>query len=220
MPWSGVPAKTPEGQAELAQRSRGLSQRHRTALFLVDGRRPGSEVLALGEAAGVPRTVFDELVSLGLVHALPVAPVPHPATATTVPSPLADEPPSSGLGDQHAHIELPLGESTDSSLLPAAASLLPESAWTPLEGDSQIGDLPLHEAREVLAKLLRTEAPVTGTLMLRRVRRAATRDELVGLLDEVERRLRRPRRMIIVAQTLRHVRHLLSLPPPSVHGRL
>ena len=39
-----VPSKTPDGVAELAHRTRGLSQRHRTVLLLVDGRRPTSQV--------------------------------------------------------------------------------------------------------------------------------------------------------------------------------
>ena len=36
-----------------------------------------------------------------------------------------------------------------------------------------------------------------------------------GLLDEVEQRLRKPHRRVIAAQTLRHVRHLLTLPAAS-----
>ncbi len=201
MPWTGVPAKTPEGQTELAQRTRGLSQRHRTALFLVDGRRAGTEVLALGEAAGVPRTVFDELVDLGLVQA-------------------ASQRASRSEVDEHQHIDLPLGDPPESSILPAAASLLPESAWTPLDSPpGALADGPLHEARELVLRLLRAEAPLSGTLMQRRVRRAQTREQLEAMIDEVERRLRRPRRMIVVAQTLRHVRHLLSLPAAVMPAR-
>jgi hypothetical protein len=48
-----------------------------------------------------------------------------------------------------------------------------------------------------------------------KLKRATTRDELEALLEEVEQRLRKPHRMIIAAQTMRHVRHLLSLPPPG-----
>lgn len=212
MPWNGVPAKTPDGQTELAQRKRGLSQRHRTALFLVDGRRSGTEVLALGEAAGVPRSVFDELVAMGLVEAAVQRSRRHDAEPSR-PSPL----PASA----HQHIDLPLGDPPESSILPAAASLLPESAWTPLDSQSaQFPDPPLHEARELVLRLLRAEAPLSGTLMQRRVRRAETREELEAMIDEVERRLRRPRRMIVVAQTLRHVRHLLSLPAANAPVRL
>jgi len=48
-----------------------------------------------------------------------------------------------------------------------------------------------------------------------KLRRAATRDDIEALLDEVEQRLRKPHRMIIAAQTMRHVRHLLGLPGPD-----
>jgi len=185
-----IPVKTADGVAELAHRSRGLSQRHRTVLLLVDGQRRASQILATAQAAGVPAAVFEELVSLGLVELPPVA-----------------------------HIDLPLeaGEGGDSSLLPAARSLLPESGWSTLSGaqvDPEL-DRPLQEARELLMRALRAQAPVSGSLTLMKLRRAATRDEVEALLDEVEQRLRRPHRMIIAAQTMRHVRHLLSLPAPG-----
>jgi hypothetical protein len=50
---------------------------------------------------------------------------------------------------------------------------------------------------------------------LLRLKRASTREALAALLDEVEQRLRKPHRRIIAAQTLRHVRHLLTLPASS-----
>jgi hypothetical protein len=95
--------------------------------------------------------------------------------------------------------------------------LLPESGWSTLSGaaaDAGI-DRPLQEARELLIRALRAQAPVTGSLTLMKLKRATTRDEVESLLDEVEQRLRKPHRMIIAAQTMRHVRHLLSLPPPG-----
>jgi len=120
-----------------------------------------------------------------------------------------------------AHIDLPLeaSQAGDSSLLPAARSLLPESGWSTLSGAQADGDVdrPLQEARELLMRALRAQAPVSGSLTLMKLRRAATRDDVEALLDEVEQRLRRPHRMIIAAQTLRHVRHLLSLPGPDQH---
>ncbi|HEY6512911.1 MAG TPA: hypothetical protein VI032_13080 [Burkholderiaceae bacterium] len=185
-----IPVKTADGVAELAHRSRGLSQRHRTVLLLVDGQRRASQVLATAQAAGVSAAVFEELVNLGMVELPPVA-----------------------------HIDLPLEASpgADSSLLPAARSLLPESGWSTLSGaqaDTEV-DRPLYEARELLMRALRAQAPVSGSLTLMKLRRAASRDEVEALLDEVEQRLRRPHRMIIAAQTMRHVRHLLSLPEPG-----
>ena len=62
-----VPFKTAAGVDELARRLRGVSQRHRTVLLLVDGRRTLQQVLALAEAAGVPAGVFDELQAMQLV---------------------------------------------------------------------------------------------------------------------------------------------------------
>jgi hypothetical protein len=77
----GIPHKTPEGVAEMAQRRLALSQRHRTLLLLVDGRRPLGEVLRLAQQAGVPGGHIDELVALGLV----VVPMPAAAAAPVPP---------------------------------------------------------------------------------------------------------------------------------------
>lgn len=193
-----VPVKTADGVDELARRIRGLSQRHRTMLLLVDGRRTLQQIRELAAAAGVPHGVFDELLEMQLV-------------APTLPNPqeLA----------QADHIELPLAADTttsDSSLLPSVRSLLPESGWSTLSGAPLVSevDRPLEEARELLIKAVREQAPVTGSLTLMKLRRAATRDDMESLLDEVEQRLKKPRRMIVVAQTMRHVRHLLGLPAP------
>lgn len=80
-----LPVKTADGVAELARRTRGLGQRYRTLLLLVDGRRTRRQVVELGAAAGVGSGVFDELVALGLVA--------HPRDASLV-----------------EHIELPLDD--------------------------------------------------------------------------------------------------------------
>jgi len=53
-------------------------------------------------------------------------------------------------------------------------------------------------------------APVAGSLTLMRLRRARTREELAGLLDEVEQRIAKPPRPLAAAQTLRRVRDLLE----------
>lgn len=64
----GIPFKTADGHAELAARYNKLSQRHRTLLLLIDGRRTLEEVLAMGRRAGVPASLIDDLVALGLVE--------------------------------------------------------------------------------------------------------------------------------------------------------
>jgi hypothetical protein len=177
-----VPHRTAAGQAVLTRRTRELTQRQRTALFMVDGKRSVDIVLALASQAGAKATDFSELVTLGLVttSGLPVAAV-----------------------------------LTESSMLPSSQSLHGDSAWSQLpEEDTvqQITDGPLIEARALLIRAVRSASPLVGVLTLRRLKRAATRAELEALLDEVEQRLRKPHRSVIAAQTLRHVRHLLSLP--------
>jgi hypothetical protein len=144
-------------------------------------------VLRQAAHAGVPAECFHELVLLGLIDANPVA-----------------------------HVELPLEAPVDDSLLPPARSLLPESGWTPLDAAAGTPDAPLEEARELLLRAVRSEAPVAGSLTMRKLRRAVSRDDIEALLDEVEQRISKPRRQIIAAQTMRHVRHLLSLPAPRL----
>ncbi|WP_372524478.1 hypothetical protein [Piscinibacter sp.] len=78
MPTPTAPIKTPLGQDELRHRTRGLGQRHRTILLLVDGRRPVSEVLSLALKAGAETSHFEELVRLGLVELPTEAMAPEP----------------------------------------------------------------------------------------------------------------------------------------------
>jgi len=65
------PVKTAEGQAEIRHRHHRLTQRQRTMLLLVDGRRSAAQVRALGLQAGATDTAFDELLDLGLIDAPP-----------------------------------------------------------------------------------------------------------------------------------------------------
>lgn len=207
-----IPIRTPEGQAELSTRAHRLSQRHRTMLFLVDGKRSAIEVRGLAAQAGVPEACFDELTALGLIM------LPEPTFSL-----LLDEPPPP---PEALHIDLPLPgpdeTSEDSVLLPASRTLQPDSSllseltpgdsWLPsqgLEGDTA-ADAGFAEARLILARAVRAEAPVTGSLTLLRLRRARTRADLAALLDEVEARIAKPRRSLAAAQTLRRVRHLLG----------
>lgn len=104
----------------------------------------------------------------------------------------------------------------DSSLLPSSQSLLGDSSWSALDEDpKQRGDRPLDEARSLLVRAVRSEAPMAGALTVLKLKRATTREALEALLDEVEQRLRKPHRRIIAAQMMRHVRHLLTLPAVS-----
>jgi hypothetical protein len=181
-----VPQRTAAGQAALTRRTRELTPRQRTALFMVDGRRSVDIVLALASQAGAKASDFSDLVTLGLVttQGLPVA---------------------------------------DSSMLPSSQSLHGDSSWSQLPEDDtvlQLHDAPLTEARALLVRAVRLAAPLSGAFTLRRLKRAATRAELEALLDEVEQRLRKPHRSVIAAQTLRHVRHLLTLPASTIPAPL
>ncbi len=81
-----IPIKTERGLAELAPGQRRLSQRHRTVLFCVDGKRNESQVRQMSVQAGAPPECFDELLAQGLIEfvsrpvdiALPIAePLPE-----------------------------------------------------------------------------------------------------------------------------------------------
>jgi hypothetical protein len=73
-----IPTKTPLGHEEMRRRTGGLGQRHRTILFLIDGRRPLSEVLSLALKAGAATSHFEDLVRMGFVEMPPEEPPPPP----------------------------------------------------------------------------------------------------------------------------------------------
>jgi hypothetical protein len=237
-----IPVKTPDGLAELSQRQRRVSQRHRTVLLLVDGRRTEQQVRSLAQQAGAGESCFAELLDLGLI-AMPPAPAPAEApTVPITPPPPADVPP--------LQVDIPLDdipppmppasiaaarssaqfEDLVESVLPAARSLHPESG----QGDSTLGgpssglrpfdaieagaglDGPLEQARELLMQAVRREAPLTGSLTMLKLRRAQTRQQLAELLDEVETRIVKPYRSLAAQQILRRARHLLLAPADAL----
>jgi hypothetical protein len=172
-----TPVKTAEGQAELSTRARRVSQRHRTVLFLVDGRRSEDEIIQLAAQAGVPKSCFDELLDQGFVMRA------HPTFSLVIDEPAAEP--------DVLHIDLPIG-GEDSSLipLPAARTLHPDSvsldsvaghgaaadSWMPSDHAAlQRSDPAFAEARLILMREVRAQAPVTGSLTLLRLRRARAR---------------------------------------------
>lgn len=207
-----TPVKTAEGQAELSTRARRVSQRHRTVLFLVDGRRSEADIIALAAKAGVSKKCFDELVEQGFIMRA------YPTFSLVIDEPAAEP--------DVLHIDLPIG-GEDSSLipLPAARTLHPDSvsldsvagqasaagSWMPSDHAAlQRSDPAFAEARLILMREVRTQAPVTGSLTLLKLRRAQSRAELASLLGEVELRLRKPHRQVTVDHTLERVRQLLG----------
>lgn len=121
-----VPTKTAQGYEELRSRTHRLSQRHRTVLLLVDGRRPLAEVLSLAQKAGSSTSHFEDLLKLGLVDlpqppATAAPPLPPPGeedddawAVTAVPLDV-EEPPSS---EEQAPVEA--GEAEPETPWPAA----------------------------------------------------------------------------------------------------
>jgi hypothetical protein len=205
-----VPIKTAAGHDELGTRQRRLSQRHRTVLFLVDGRRDAADVRRMALQAGVPETCFDELLAMGLIT-LPDVVLPSGDQGATVI-------------DGALHVDLPLGGApgTD-SLLPPSRTLYPSLStdstldsrgpvsWLP-SGGSPPGaiDPVVAEVRLILARAVRAEAPLAGSLTLLKLRRARTRGDLALLLDEVEARITKPHRSLAAGQTMQRVRQLLA----------
>lgn len=205
-----APIKTPDGQAELATRARQLSQRHRTVLLLVNGRRTEEQVKRLAEQAGVPPSCYGELLDMGLIMmplpTMAIEAAPYPSLPPMIVDvPLDNEPPLPPTG----------------ALAPASTlngDLGAYEPWATVETDySDLGDLdgPLEQARDMLIRAVRADAPVAGSLTLMRLRRARSRDDLEGLLDEVAQRLGRPNRMLETNQLIRRVRRLIDAPVDS-----
>lgn len=187
------PVKTQLGIDELRSRAHGLNQRHRTVLFLVDGQRPLSEVLALGLQAGVGTTHFADLVHLGMVE-------------------VALDPASPAV-ELQAPARAPKLSAADSSLMPLK----------PLEGrgamayaqrrvlvKAELDDLH-QDVRELLIDTLRVGAPLFSALTLVRVRRAQTARELINLAWEIERHLVASKKSRPEMQTLYRARELLGM---------
>ena len=215
-----IPIKTPAGQAELTTRPRRVSQRHRTVLFLVDGKRSAVEVGSLAAQAGVPGNCYDELLEMGLIM-LPEPPLAMPIDMLAKPVALL-------------HVDLPLSRNSRAagsadSLLPASRTLFPTLSSDSILGDPPVPDswLPsdsgalgaveptVAEARLILLRAVRAEAPLAGSLTLLRLRRARSREDIAALLDEVEARITKPHRVLAASLTLRRVRHLLGLSADS-----
>ena len=205
-----IPIKTPAGLAEMSNRQRRISQRHRTMLLLVDGKRTEAQVRTLSAQAGVPGICFDELMGLGLIA-----------------TPLPEARPGAALdrsAEPTAHASDSISVFGDDSELPASRTLPPESvfsdtglgnaspsSWLQTEPDENAtGDDALERAREMLLRAVRVEAPVAGSLTIFRLRRARTRAELEQLIDEVASRIGKPPHSLVAEQTLRRVRNVLD----------
>lgn len=112
-----IPTKTSLGQEAMRRRTGEINQRHRTILFLVDGRRPLSEVLSLAHQAGAATSHFEDLVRMGYVELPAEEPPAPPPVEAPLESPLPPE-------ITELAVEVPLepgpGEAAASSAVAAA----------------------------------------------------------------------------------------------------
>jgi hypothetical protein len=137
MPVPTVPTKTSRGHDELRTRTQRLGQRHRTVLFLVDGRRTLAEVLSLAHQAGAQTGHFEELVRLGLVE----LPEEHEA-AEAIDS-------GSGALDAPTLTSVALDVPTPQDLRPAARESAVPAVWIAPEAAAEIEPLTLDELTDV-----------------------------------------------------------------------
>jgi hypothetical protein len=213
-----IPCKTAAGHAELAARERRLSQRHRTLLFLVDGRRSLAEVFRLGEQAGVPRAYVDELLALGLiVMAAPVSQGAVDASEAAWSPTQQTRPHRSSRSDEGDPLDsLPFGWPTDLSSLPRVFSSSEDSVgFGEPVSNTELSALEGHDpafaqARSVVLQALLSTAPVVGAVTMLRVRRARSRSQLRALLPEVQARLSRPRHLADARLVIQRVEALLA----------
>lgn len=213
----GIPCKTAAGHAELAARERRLSQRHRTLLFLVDGRRSLAEVVGLGEQAGVPRAYIDELFALGLiVLAAPITSAGDPTDPAWAPTEQTVPPRPARARDAASGESLPLGWPTDLASLPRVFSSAEDSVGLGLPAsDSELSELDRYDpafaqARSVVLQALLSTSPVAGAVTMLRVRRSRSRSQLRALLPEVQARLSRPRHLADARLVIQRVEALLA----------
>lgn len=187
-----APFKTPLGHDEIRSRSARLSQRMRTVLLLVDGRRTFDELRELAQRVGASERCLDDLLNLGLIG------MPQIEVAAEEPTEEAPATTRSSLVDSMMSTFFPAFESTFGGL-PKDAALEPR-------------DPELEAVRRTLMREVRSRAPVAGAMTLLKLRGAGTREELLALLDEVASHISQPMRHLSALQILTNARTALERP--------
>ncbi len=225
-----IPIKTALGQEALRRRTGEIGPRHRTLLFLVDGRRPLAEVLGLAHQAGSATSHFEDLVRMGYVElpsadaaaepaAVEEAPLeaPQPAEITALavevgaqaappaapapPPPLPPSPTPAGSEDLPRRPFLPPGREAA-----AAPPREPVPAAPPAE------ELPvLERARAQLLDCLRCDPQPNGVRLAEQVRGALGSSTLIDVVWTMERGLSHHQRTHHGLLALQRARELLGL---------
>lgn len=231
-----VPFKTPLGQQELRQRCHALGQRHRTVLFLVDGRRTLGDVLALAHQAGAQTSHFEELVRLGLIELPIVEEAVEDVPAAAAPIEIAEVPVVAAIElsllpaaaePQVAPVAEPTAVAAEASPTAAAPAPLPAEMLQPVDKppprarhaavasraavDDELTPAARDEVRRLLIDTLSLASPVFAARMLMRVRGAQSARELIDLVWEIEGRLNPARRSRGEFDNLARARDVLGL---------
>ncbi|WP_280154954.1 hypothetical protein [Piscinibacter sp. XHJ-5] len=234
-----VPTKTPLGNEELRSRTHRLGQRHRTILFLVDGRRSLAEVLSLAQQAGAATSHFEDLVRMGLVE-VPAEPEPLPVPVeepealqltsvelVVAPTPVAEQDAVAEGAEPASPAPRPAPVVLEDMVLPAASTPVAEPGRPPTvlpvlgeeaavaesaQATSQGGDTDaLQPVRDLLIDTLRIDAPLFSARMFVRVRNARSTTELIDLVWEIQNHLARARHAQRELVSLQRARELLGL---------
>lgn len=236
-----IPAKTPLGHEEMRRRTGGLGQRHRTILFLIDGRRPLSEVLSLALKAGAATSHFEDLVRMGFVELPPEEPpapppaelpftpaqaqitelaveVPAESEAETVPQALAPVPAPPPPQPALPPVPVPPrpaapGRRDPVTELPTRPFLPPSrSPPVPPPEVSPAEDVPvLEQARAQILETLRCDPQPSSARLAERVRLARGGSELIDVVWVMERGLHHHQRSHRGLLALQRARELLGL---------
>lgn len=234
---SPVPTKTALGQEAVRRRTGEITQRHRTVLFLVDGRRPLSEVLGLAHQAGAATSHFEDLVRMGYVELPPEEPpAPPPAEAPLEAAPpaeittLAVEVTAEAVPEPELPPAAPLPQPPAVPMArpptpPAAIDELPRRPFLPpgrvvpppapppappvvvLAEDQPL----LEQARTQLLECLRSDPQPNGGRLVERVRGAQGTAELIEAVWTMERGLHHHQRTHRGLIALQRARELLGL---------
>ncbi len=232
-----IPTKTPLGHEEMRRRTGGLGQRHRTILFLIDGRRPLSEVLSLALKAGAATSHFEDLVRMGFVEMPPEEPPSAPPAelpftpaqaqitelAVEVPAAAAPETPPQGLDSLQPPPPPPkpvappaqaASERFDPVTDLPTRPFLPPSRRAPAAPPVVVPaeDLPvLEQARAQLQETLRCDPQPSSARLAERVRLAKGGSELIDVVWVMERGLHHHQRSHRGLLALQRARELLGL---------
>jgi hypothetical protein len=241
MSTSIVPTKTDLGRKELNERSKRISQRHRTVLLLVDGKRPLSLVLSLAQQAGASTQYFEELLSLGLAELpeflkaqvapaeapIAEAPIAEPATVEVLAQPAppaAEPPPARPVKPEPRQDQEPENETrhvrrlgtrkpmTEAGLLPEIALGEPRSLESPVE---EAADQPMVlQGRRLLQKVVQIAPPPVRFRVPSRLAKARTVADLGEMVDVIEQCMRRAGHSLVTGEAAAHLgdaRELLGL---------